>query len=360
MKIKVKDILANPYRDFNICPLDPYKIDELVGSIGETEFWENFLVRPHPEIKEKYQLAYGHHRFEAVKKSGIKEVDNIPIKNLDDAMMIKIMANENMDQWATNPKVVNESVRVAREYLNTEFKKAKDIKDLPRAFLKLKALKGRGSFAQIQNQNIGRPILLEFLGSNWKGSMIDEALRQLDSEKGMKEAFEVFDIQADAKAFRKTTDKDSGDIVIPKGKEKATAKKVAAMINERKKETASGMSENFKRKNRDDKKVKPIRGKTDKENDVKVFTRMVVENISEKEARLKDISSEIKTFNLAIKNAYSRTSSLNALLKELEVNEVGGLKSIFVIKDIEDLLKELKIILSVFGYDTKLQNNLLN
>ena len=61
------------------------------------------------KMSGKVEIAYGHHRMVALQELGIKEVD-IPVKALDDATMIKIMANENMEDWETNTSVINETV----------------------------------------------------------------------------------------------------------------------------------------------------------------------------------------------------------------------------------------------------------
>lgn len=96
MKIKFTDILPNPFRDFSVNPINKEKVAELVASINETGFWDNVVVRPSPKHKGKYELAYGHHRFEAAKESGLKEADFI-VKNFSDALMIKVMKNDNME-----------------------------------------------------------------------------------------------------------------------------------------------------------------------------------------------------------------------------------------------------------------------
>ena len=44
------------------------------------------------------------------------EVD-IPVKELPDSVMIQIMANENMEEYRTGPAIIDETVRVAKKYL---------------------------------------------------------------------------------------------------------------------------------------------------------------------------------------------------------------------------------------------------
>src|SRR5262245_37674811 len=98
MKIKLKDLEANPFRNISEYPINKEKINSLVKSIKQTSFWDNILARPSPANPKRYEIAYGHHRLMALHKVYGKESKHeidIPIRNLDDATMLKIMANEN-------------------------------------------------------------------------------------------------------------------------------------------------------------------------------------------------------------------------------------------------------------------------
>ena len=101
MKIALKDIKPNPYRNLERYPLDQPHVDELVASIKATEagFWDNVLVR---KVGDKYELAYGHHRLEAAKQAGLKEADFI-VKKLSDEEMLKIMYLENKQDRVRKP-----------------------------------------------------------------------------------------------------------------------------------------------------------------------------------------------------------------------------------------------------------------
>ena len=67
MAVAVKDLLPNPYRKIERYQLQPERLNALVRSIKDTSFWDNILARPNPDGSETYQIAYGHHRVEAVK-----------------------------------------------------------------------------------------------------------------------------------------------------------------------------------------------------------------------------------------------------------------------------------------------------
>jgi hypothetical protein len=78
-------------------------------------FWDNILARG---IDGRVQIAYGHHRWEALKRvMELTDWIDIPIKDLDDATMLKVMANENMESWALGPRVIDETVRVTKQFL---------------------------------------------------------------------------------------------------------------------------------------------------------------------------------------------------------------------------------------------------
>jgi hypothetical protein len=120
MKIEIKQLRPNPFRNIGEYPISRDKVKGLVKSIRHTTFWDNILARPDPDEKEKYQIAYGHHRLTALReihgeRSTVK-VD-IPVRDLDDAHMLKIMANENATDWAMDTAVVTETVKAAEKFL---------------------------------------------------------------------------------------------------------------------------------------------------------------------------------------------------------------------------------------------------
>lgn len=111
MKIAVKNLRPNPFRHLERYPIDDIKVDALKKSIKETTFWDNVLVRPATNGHAgDFELAYGHHRYIALKKLGVDTID-VPCRKLDDTTMAKIMAYENQEEWGTNAKVEMETIR---------------------------------------------------------------------------------------------------------------------------------------------------------------------------------------------------------------------------------------------------------
>lgn len=109
MKIALNDIRCNPNRDLKFNPFNEEKIAALMASIGETGFWTNVIVRVAPDGKG-YEQAYGHHRLESARRSGIKEADFV-VRDLDENMMLKMMELENQEDYRYCPLSLLESVK---------------------------------------------------------------------------------------------------------------------------------------------------------------------------------------------------------------------------------------------------------
>ena len=110
MKVKLKDVRPNPFRDMASYPINPQKILQLKKSIESTDFWDNVVAR-----KGKagtIEIAYGHHRLVALRElyDGEKEFDFI-VRDLDNMDMIKIMAHENLDDWGHDSAIERETVK---------------------------------------------------------------------------------------------------------------------------------------------------------------------------------------------------------------------------------------------------------
>jgi hypothetical protein len=110
--VKVKDIKPNPFRNLDRYPIKAEKVAALQESMEATGFWENVVAR---RVNGAVELAYGHHRLEALMQSkdfGPDATVNLHIRDLDDQQMLQIMARENMEEWhGTSAVVMQETVR---------------------------------------------------------------------------------------------------------------------------------------------------------------------------------------------------------------------------------------------------------
>ena len=120
MKIKVSDLMPNPFRNIENYPIKREKVEALKTSINETSFWDNILARKSKGAK--FEIAYGHHRLIALRELEIEQVD-IPIRDIDDSIMLKMMADENLDVWQHTTAVINETVLAAKRFLDAELAK---------------------------------------------------------------------------------------------------------------------------------------------------------------------------------------------------------------------------------------------
>jgi len=177
MKVQIKDLKPNPFRDIKNYPFDKEKIQSLIYSIRQTGFWDNILAR---QINGEIQITYGHHRLEALKQV-MKPTDKVNIfirsaKVLTDAVMIQIMANENMEQWKTSIRVIDETVRVNEEFLEK----------YPERKVDFSARSGGKRSKKAEE-------ISSFLGKNWNLRRVDCSLERLNLiKKGIidKEAIE--------------------------------------------------------------------------------------------------------------------------------------------------------------------------
>jgi len=167
MKVKIKDLEPNPFRDMKNYPINSEKIESLKNSINQTGFWDNILARKN---NDKIQIAYGHHRFIVLQRNFKPDhIIDIPVRNLDDATMIKIMANENMQNWTVTPAIIDETIKTTREFL---FKNPEIVRELDTSTHKEK----RGFD---KSKPIGAVIITKFLGENWKMDWVSSSLLRL-------------------------------------------------------------------------------------------------------------------------------------------------------------------------------------
>ena len=107
---RVAEIRPNPFRDIERYPLEEKKIEALCESIRTTGFWDNLVARIGEDGKP--EIAYGHHRLEAVHRvlGDDAEVELI-MRELDEELMLQMMVEENMQEWRTSATVEQESLR---------------------------------------------------------------------------------------------------------------------------------------------------------------------------------------------------------------------------------------------------------
>jgi hypothetical protein len=238
MLVQVSKIDSNPYRRIDKYPINREKVEALKCSINQTGFWDNILLR---QNGERFQLAYGHHRLTAIKELGIESVD-VPVKVLDDATMLRVMANENMDEWKASPAVINETVLAAKEFIDAELAKYETWEEA-RSDKNIRALfNSQEDWATPKGRGAGRDTILAFLGGNWKQWMIQEALETIKSDKEGKvdrRAAETLQSIKSAQSFKAAVK----EYDIPYEDQKEIAEKIVADGRDSKREVAKAVQE---------------------------------------------------------------------------------------------------------------------
>jgi hypothetical protein len=181
MKIKLKDLMPNPYRDMENYPIDRVKIESLKNSFDQTGFWDNIIARA---VNGKFQIAYGHHRLVMLREKLTPEdkVD-IPVKKLSDALMIKIMAKENDNDWGTNVAVTDETVKAAKQFLEEHPEEVKDFSPGRESYKSKESLK-ISIFLDWSEDKVYYS--LERLGMIERGEIEKEIIESLPHEKAAK------------------------------------------------------------------------------------------------------------------------------------------------------------------------------
>jgi hypothetical protein len=238
MKVAVKNIKINPFRNLDNYIIQRERVEALKNSIQETGWWDNILARP--TENGSVQIAYGHHRLVALQELGVKEVD-IPVKELDDATMLKIMANENMEDWKASPAVVNETVAEVKKFLDEKVRNSNSFSQFKaRVSKSIHALFGNaGTYEQVKKNGVGWKAILAFLGKNWKAWMVQEALSVLKEDAKAKaappekrktlatvdkKAYESFETVARARKFKQAVKRHKIPLKDQPGLAKALAK----------------------------------------------------------------------------------------------------------------------------------------
>lgn len=120
--VKLGEIKPNHYRHFETYSIQPAKIAALIESIKASGFWgETVIARP--AKGGGYELAFGHHRIYAFAQANkAKPFDEksdievtISVRQLDNDIMLKMMARENNEAYAASALQDIEMVKAAIE-----------------------------------------------------------------------------------------------------------------------------------------------------------------------------------------------------------------------------------------------------
>lgn len=242
MKVNVSLIDANPYRKIDTYPIDRAKVEALKTSIRETDFWDNILVRKSPKNPGRYELAYGHHRITAVRELDIEEID-IPVKDLDDATMLRIMAGENMDIYKSDPRIINETVQVAKEFIDAELARFETWEEYLGAKNSIQ-IPDAHAFANLKRQGAGRNVICAFLGGNWKPWKVEAALSIIRDDSVDRKATEKFNSMEASNNFAAAVKKHN----IPKEEQAELAERIITESQDKSKKIPDAVAQYVREK----------------------------------------------------------------------------------------------------------------
>jgi ParB-like chromosome segregation protein Spo0J len=106
-------VKANPFRNFDLHPIEQGQVDRLKASIDADGFWATVVAR---EVEGEYQIAFGHHRIEAARQLGFDEVP-LDVRELDDWQMVRMLATENATQRGSTTAACLDSVAAVSSVL---------------------------------------------------------------------------------------------------------------------------------------------------------------------------------------------------------------------------------------------------
>lgn len=202
MRLKLKDLQPNPFRDYDNYPLVEAKVTALEDTIKETGFWNNIPVRKNGT---GYQIHFGHHRIQALKNVyGEEKMFNFPVDDVDDETMHKRMVAENAEEWGATTRQIDENVKTTKAFLVNNLEIAAKYVEEPKIWLK------RAKTQASQNDTaVGGVIILAYLQSintSWSKRKVDQSLARLkmiDTDGLNKEAIELIDSPNAAFTFAK-------------------------------------------------------------------------------------------------------------------------------------------------------------
>jgi hypothetical protein len=112
MRVKLRDLLPNPTRNFAVDPVDEGAVAELVESIKDDGFWGGVVCNQVGKNGPIHIIA-GQSRREAGLKAGIEEADLFVDRDMPRKKMIRIYARENATQRGNKGTALTGSVASA-------------------------------------------------------------------------------------------------------------------------------------------------------------------------------------------------------------------------------------------------------
>jgi hypothetical protein len=109
-ELAIGKLKPNPFRRLEEYPILRHKVEALKRSIEIVGFWASIVARPAGD--EDVEIAFGHHRLVALGEMyPPNHTVTIFMRDLTNEQMLRMMANENMQEWSTSAWVEIETIR---------------------------------------------------------------------------------------------------------------------------------------------------------------------------------------------------------------------------------------------------------
>lgn len=188
MKVLIKNILPNPFRDIKRYKFNQDVLDELRDSINSTGFWDNLLCRR--TGNGKVEMAYGHHRLQALKgiRGAPKEIDMV-IKKLSDVDMVRIMYRENNELYGRRAETTVEAVQtVIQGYADGRWTLVKPARDTAKATIRYAPRYVTGERSDnLSDRPYTALTVAEFLGVDGRGTEVNKIKFALQALQAIEE-----------------------------------------------------------------------------------------------------------------------------------------------------------------------------
>lgn len=112
--IDIEQVDANPFRRLREYPYVERKVEALMRSIRDVGLWEGVIGR---QSGNRVQIAFGHHRVEAARRSGLQQI-NVIVRALGDDEMLGFMGRENMEDYNSDFLTMLETWEAAVDHLS--------------------------------------------------------------------------------------------------------------------------------------------------------------------------------------------------------------------------------------------------
>lgn len=173
IKIMLKEISKNPFRNFEINPIRKEKVERLEKEIADHGHERKLRVR---KKGDEYQLVDGHHYLEAMKNlHGDNHEIEVTLGDYSDRLMHLNLVGENDEIWNHSIRDIDEGVFEARKELERmKAENSKEFRDYAQSlFSRVEENKEK------QRVSIGAPLISAYL--KWPQKKVEESLTRLNA-----------------------------------------------------------------------------------------------------------------------------------------------------------------------------------